>query len=91
MSFSSDLKRTRDRIVDPGRSVDRDWRLGRGVARDAISVLALNYPEHPALDENGNFESDFDLDGMHRSWINKLSFGLLDAPQPPQFDTTAEI
>lgn len=53
------------------------------LAQDAIDILALNYPEHPALDENGHLNSDFTL---QRSWLNRLSFGLLDPPQPPQFD-----
>ncbi len=56
------------------------------LAKDAIEVLALNYPEYPSLDENGEFQSVYTLDGLQRSWINKASFGLFDPPKPPQFD-----
>ncbi len=61
------------------------------LARDSISILALNYPEHPSLDENGEFTSVFTLDGLQRSWINRLSFGLFDPPKPPQFDNRPEV
>jgi outer membrane protein assembly factor BamD len=57
------------------------------LARDTIAVLALNYPAHPSLDDNGEFQSVFTLDGLQRSWINKASFGLFDPPKPPQFDS----
>ncbi len=55
------------------------------LARDTIAVLALNYPDHSSLDRNGEFQSAYTLDGLQRSWINKLSFGLFDPPQAPQF------
>ena len=57
------------------------------LARDAIAVLALNYPDHYSLNENGEFQSAYSLDGLQRSWINKLSFGLFDPPDAPQFDS----
>jgi outer membrane protein assembly factor BamD len=61
--------------------------LGKNdLARDSIEVLAMNYPEHPSLDENGEFVSVYTLDGLQRSWVNKLTFGLFDPPRPPQFD-----
>jgi outer membrane protein assembly factor BamD len=56
------------------------------LARDTIAVLALNYPDHYSLDENGEFQSVYTLDGLQRSWINRISFGLFDPPEPPQFD-----
>lgn len=56
------------------------------LAKDTIAVLALNYPDHYSLDENGEFQSVYDLDGLQRSWINKASFGLFDPPEAPQFD-----
>jgi outer membrane protein assembly factor BamD len=56
------------------------------LATDSINTLAMNYPQHPALDKNGEFQSVYTLDGLQRSWINKLSFGLFDPPKPPQFD-----
>ena len=57
------------------------------LAKQSIQVLAANYPDYPALNKNGEFASDFTLDGVQRSWMNKASFGLFDPPQPPQFDT----
>ena len=56
------------------------------LALDSISVLRTNYPDHPSLNDEGEFESIYDLNGLNRSWINKLSFGLFDPPEPPQFD-----
>lgn len=56
------------------------------LAQDSIDTLALNYRDHPSLDKNGEFKSVYTLDGLQRSWINKLSFGLFDPPKPPQFD-----
>jgi outer membrane protein assembly factor BamD len=56
------------------------------LAKDSIAVLALNYPEHPSIDKNGEFKSVYTLDGLQRSWVNKLSLGLFDPPKPPQFD-----
>jgi outer membrane protein assembly factor BamD len=61
--------------------------LGKeGLAKDSINTLAMNYPQHPSLDKNGEFQSVYTLDGLQRSWINTLSFGLFDPPKPPQFD-----
>jgi outer membrane protein assembly factor BamD len=61
------------------------------LAKQSIQVLAANYPDYPALNKNGELASDFTLDGVQRSWMNKASFGLFDAPQPPQFDTRPKI
>ena len=61
------------------------------LANDSIEVLALNYPDYPAIDENGEFDSVYTLDGLQRSWINKASFGLFDPPQPPQFDNRPSV
>ncbi len=61
------------------------------LAQQSIKVLAANYPDYPALNKNGEFETDFTLDGVQRSWMNKASFGLFDPPRPPQFDTRPKI
>jgi outer membrane protein assembly factor BamD len=60
------------------------------LAQDSIQVLAMNYPEHPSIDKNGEFTSVYTLDGLQRSWMNRASFGLFDPPQPPQFDNRPE-
>ncbi|GHD37764.1 outer membrane protein assembly factor BamD [Parahalioglobus pacificus] len=57
------------------------------LANDAIDTLAMNYPDHPALNEQGEFDTVYTADGLQRSWVNKATFGLFDPPQPPQFDT----
>lgn len=59
------------------------------LAEDAIAVLKLNYPDYPALDRDGNFATDYDLDGAHRSIVNRVTFGLFDPPEVPQFDSRA--
>lgn len=61
------------------------------LAEDSITVLAMNYPDHPALDDNGEFKSVYTLDGLQRSWINRASFGLFDPPKPPQFDNREQL
>lgn len=61
------------------------------MAQESIKVLALNYPDYPALDKNGQFDSDYSLEGIQRSWVNKASFGLLDPPKPPQFDNRPKL
>ena len=57
------------------------------LANDAIDTLAMNYPDHPALNDQGEFDTVYTADGLQRSWVNKATFGLFDPPQPPQFDT----
>lgn len=61
------------------------------LAQDAVSVLAMNYPQHPSLDESGEFQGVFTLEGLQRSWINRASFGLFDPPKPPQFDNRPSL
>lgn len=57
------------------------------LAEHALEALRLNYPDHPALDANGNLR-DRDIEsGIQRSWLNRLTFGLIDAPPPLGFDT----
>jgi outer membrane protein assembly factor BamD len=61
------------------------------LAKDSIEVLAMNYPEHPNLDKNGEFVSVYTLDGLQRNWVNKATFGLFFPPTPPQFDTRPKL
>jgi outer membrane protein assembly factor BamD len=60
------------------------------LAQDSLDVLALNYPNHPSLDENGNFISSYSREGIQRSWMNQLTFGLVDETKPPEFDNRPE-
>jgi outer membrane protein assembly factor BamD len=61
------------------------------LAKNAIDTLVLNYPEHPALNKKGEFDTVYTQEGLQRSIINKLSFGLFDPPKPPQFDSRKGI
>ncbi len=56
-------------------------------ADHAIAVLRENYPEHPALDENGDLRERDLLAGQSRSLVNRLTFGLADRPEPLGYDT----
>ena len=60
------------------------------LAQDSLDVLVLNYPNHPSVDENGNFISSYSSDGVQRSWVNQVSFGMFDRPAPPEFDNRPE-
>lgn len=57
------------------------------LAQEAIDTLALNFPDHPSLNKDGEFDTVYTADGLQRSLINKASFGLFDPPKPPQFDS----
>ncbi len=57
------------------------------LAQDAIDTLVLNYPDHPSLNKDGEFDTVYTQDGLQRSLINRMSFGLFNPPKPPQFDS----
>ena len=50
----------------------RNARLSR---QCSVQILAANYPEHPSLDENGDFDFERRLLGDQDSWLDKVSFG----------------
>lgn len=56
------------------------------LAKDSARVLCANYPEHPNVDADCNFRGGYDVQGFERSWLNDVTFGLLDPPAAPQFD-----
>ncbi len=56
------------------------------MADDSLKVLAANYPEHPALNSDGSFKTNFNPENQQRSWVNKMTFGLFDKNEPLQFD-----
>jgi len=58
------------------------------LAQSTQEVLALNYPQHPAVGRDGEFVGKYTSDGELRSFLNRVSFGLLDPPEPPFFDTS---
>ena len=57
------------------------------LAEDNVAVLRANFPDHSALDESGAFRYGADFDFSQRSWLNRVSRGLFDAPRAPQFDS----
>ena len=52
-------------------------------ANDTLRVLAVNYPNHPAFDENGDLVLAERIRGRDRSWANLMTLGLLDRPETP--------
>lgn len=64
--------------------IEANHRLGlTDSANDALRVLAVNYPDHTGFDDQGNFLLEEVVRNRDRSWINILTFGLLDRPTPP--------
>lgn len=59
------------------------------LAEDSARVLALNYPNHPALNDKGEFNYQFSAQDNERSWWSYLTFGLFDKDRPQEFDTRA--
>ena len=64
--------------------VEANWKLGLpDAANDALRVLAVNYSNYPAFDENGNLVLDEAIRNRDRTWMNLLSLGVLDKPEIP--------
>ncbi|MGE0625794.1 MAG: outer membrane protein assembly factor BamD [Pseudomonadales bacterium] len=64
--------------------IEANYRLGlTDAANDALRVLALNYPDYPAFDKNGNLVLKDQIRNRDRSWTNLITFGLLDRPSVP--------
>jgi outer membrane protein assembly factor BamD len=57
------------------------------LANDSINTLRLNYPDHASLNKKGEFDTVYTANGLQRSLINKVTFGLFNPPKPPQFDS----
>ena len=56
------------------------------LAQNAIAALKANYPQHPSLDESGNFVAQRYPGDGERSWTNVLTLGFVDRSRPPRFD-----
>lgn len=64
--------------------------LGMAELRDsALEMLKNNYPEHPSLLANGQFDFQYGTDDEARSWLSRLTFGLFDNRDPKGFDSRA--
>lgn len=46
------------------------------LAEESLQVLVTNYPDHPALDESGNFQINKSGLNSEKSWLNIITFGL---------------
>ena len=57
------------------------------LAEDSARVLNLNYPDHPALSDTGEFNYQFSAQSARRSWWSYLTLGLFDKNTPQEFDT----
>ena len=64
--------------------VEANYRLGLdSAADDALQILALNYPDYRGFDDAGNLVLEETIENRHRSWVNVMTFGLLDRPDIP--------
>lgn len=52
-----------------------------------LTVLKANYPQHPALNDIGEFDFQFSTAEDERSLLSKLTLGLFDKREPPGFDS----
>jgi len=60
------------------------------LADSSLRTLRENYPEHPSLDQNGRFIPRYGKGAVAgKTWLNRLSFGLLDRSDPSGFDSRA--
>lgn len=55
------------------------------LAENALQTLRLNFPDYPYLDSNGNFI--LQSTNEERTWLNRVSFGLLGQSTLVGFDT----
>jgi len=64
--------------------IEANWRIGLPeAANDALRVLALNDPHYPAFDDKGHFVFQDQTLNRDRSWLNMVTFGLLNRPAVP--------
>ncbi|XOV82191.1 MAG: outer membrane protein assembly factor BamD [bacterium] len=64
--------------------VESNYKLGlEDEANNALRILSLNYPQHPAFDEAGNLVLTSTIRNRDRSWTNIMTLGLFDRPEVP--------
>lgn len=64
--------------------IEANYKLGlKDEANNALRVLALNYPNFPAFDEEGNLVLTATIRNRDRSWTNVMTLGLIDRPDVP--------
>lgn len=64
--------------------VEANYKLGlEDPAHDALQVLAKNFPEYDAFDQEGSLVLAEQILNRDRSWTNMMTLGLLDRPEVP--------
>ena len=64
--------------------VEANYKLGlTEAANDALRVLAINYPNHSSFDANGDLVLAERIRNRDRSWLNTMTFGMVDRPEVP--------
>lgn len=64
--------------------VEANHKLGlNDAANDALRILAINYPQHDGFDKRGNFVLKDQIRNRDRSWLNLVTWGLLNRPNVP--------
>jgi outer membrane protein assembly factor BamD len=57
------------------------------LADDAVRVLASNYSNHPALNEQGEFNFQDGILKDEKHWQSRLTFGYFKPEKPPSYDS----
>lgn len=55
-------------------------------SENASRVLATNFPDHPALNEDGSFDYEYSTE-QKKSWVSYATLGLFDKKPSLNFDT----
>lgn len=64
--------------------IEANHRLGlENEANNVMRVLVLNYPQHEALNADGDLVLTKRVRNRDRSWTNIMTFGLIDRPDVP--------
>ena len=64
--------------------VESNYKLGlTEAANDALRVLAINHQNHPSFDSSGDLVLAERIRNRDRSWMNMMTFGVLDRPEVP--------
>ena len=64
--------------------VEANWKLGlHEAADDALEVLAVNFADYPGFDKEGKLVLRHVVENRRRSWLNMVTFGLMDRPETP--------
>ena len=59
------------------------------LAAESARVLAANYPQHPALNKQGEFQYKAAATANKEAWLSRLTFGYYVPEYSPSFDTRA--